>query len=82
MIQKILKYFEKYYVLYMEKGFAPLKILWESYAGGIGKPIIARTITGEISGTAIGITDEGILLIEDHEGNIQRIYSADIEFPS
>ncbi|MBS4199485.1 biotin--[acetyl-CoA-carboxylase] ligase [Bacillus sp. FJAT-49732] len=82
MIQKILKYFEKYYELYMEKGFAPLKILWESYAAGIGKPIIARTITGEISGIALGISNEGILKVEDDEGTIHHIYSADIEFPT
>ncbi|MBS4217327.1 biotin--[acetyl-CoA-carboxylase] ligase [Bacillus sp. FJAT-49711] len=82
VIQKILLYFEKYYELYMEQGFAPLKILWESYAAGIGKTIIARTITGEISGIALGITEEGILKVEDEKGKIHYIYSADIEFPS
>ncbi|MBW8349065.1 biotin--[acetyl-CoA-carboxylase] ligase [Bacillus sp. IITD106] len=82
VVQSILKYFEKYYELYMEKGFAPLKILWESYAAGIGQPIIARTLNGEISGIALGITDEGILKVKDQDGNIHHIYSADIEFPS
>ncbi|MCR2820217.1 biotin--[acetyl-CoA-carboxylase] ligase [Lederbergia panacisoli] len=82
VIQKILTYFEKYYELYMEEGFAPLKIMWESYAAGIGKAIIARTLTGEISGVALGITDEGILKVEDKEGKVHHIYSADIEFPS
>lgn len=79
LMQCILKHFEKYYQLYLEKGFAPLKIIWESYAMGIGKAITARTISGEIVGKAIGITDDGVLKIEDAEGVIHKVYSADIE---
>lgn len=82
LIQSFLKYFEKYYQLYIEKGFAPLKLIWEGYAASIGKKIIARTISGEITGRAIGISDEGILKIEDQEGKIHNIYSADIEIKS
>lgn len=79
LIQCILTKLEKYYHLYLEKGFAPLKILWESYAISIGKEIVARTVTGSITGRAIGITEEGILKIEDHSGLTHEIYSADIE---
>lgn len=79
LIQLILAKLEKYYQLYLEKGFAPLKLLWESYAISIGKEIIARTVTGIISGKAIGISDEGVLKIEDSSGMIHDIYSADIE---
>ena len=82
LIQSFLKHFEKYYDLYVEAGFAPLKIIWESYAASIGKSIIARTISGEIAGRAIGITDEGILKVQDHKGAIHHIYSADIEIKS
>src|SRR5690606_36014267 len=79
LIQQILVNFEKYYNIYLNNGFAPLKIIWESYAISIGKTIVARTISGEISGKAIGITDEGVLQIEDEFGNVHHIYSADIE---
>lgn len=51
----------------------------ESYAISIGKRIKATTVTGVITGRAIGITDEGILKIEDDEGIIHNIYSADIQ---
>ncbi|MGE6258814.1 biotin--[acetyl-CoA-carboxylase] ligase [Heyndrickxia sporothermodurans] len=79
LIQLILAKMEKYYLLYLEQGFAPLKILWESYAISIGKEIIARTVTGSIAGKAIGISDEGVLKIQDADGVIHDIYSADIE---
>ncbi len=79
LIQSFLKNFEKYYQIYTEKGFAPLKIIWETYATSIGKSIIARTVSGVIAGKALGISEEGVLLIQDDEGKIHHVYSADIE---
>jgi BirA family biotin operon repressor/biotin-[acetyl-CoA-carboxylase] ligase len=79
LIQRILEKLEHYYDLYLKEGFAPIKSLWEQYAISIGKHIKARTITGTISGKALGITDEGVLQIQDDEGTIHSIYSADIE---
>jgi BirA family biotin operon repressor/biotin-[acetyl-CoA-carboxylase] ligase len=79
LVQSFLAYFEKYYAIYLEKGFAPIKLLWETYAISLGKVITATTITGKVAGKAAGITDDGILIIEDQYGNIHEIYSADIE---
>jgi BirA family biotin operon repressor/biotin-[acetyl-CoA-carboxylase] ligase len=82
LVQCILLKLEKYYEIYMEKGFTPLKMLWESYALSLGKEIIAHTLTGKISGRAVGISDEGVLKVEDAYGQIHHIYSADIEMKS
>lgn len=79
LVQSILRYLEKYYGIYMEQGFGPLKLLWESYALSIGKRIIARTLSGEVAGTALGITSDGILRVMDDLGTVHDIYSADIE---
>lgn len=79
LVKRILENLEKYYLIYLKNGFAPLKLLWESYAVSLGKDIIARTISGNISGKALGITDEGVLKIQDYNGQIHEIYSADIE---
>ncbi|MFT4413067.1 biotin--[acetyl-CoA-carboxylase] ligase [Fredinandcohnia humi] len=81
LIQCILLKIEKLYKEYMQHGFKIVKLLWESYSTSIGKHIVARTLTGSIEGKAIGITDEGVLLIEDLTGKIHQIYSADIEIP-
>ena len=51
----------------------------ERHAISIGKEITARTLNGSISGKALGITDEGVLKVEDDLGEIHHIYSADIE---
>ncbi|OCA90907.1 biotin--[acetyl-CoA-carboxylase] ligase [Bacillus sp. FJAT-27225] len=82
LIREFCLQFEKLYLLYLEEGFRPIKLLWESSASGIGGPIRARTYNGTIEGTACGITEEGVLEIEDASGTIHSIYSADIELPN
>jgi BirA family transcriptional regulator, biotin operon repressor / biotin---[acetyl-CoA-carboxylase] ligase len=79
MIRSVLTHLEKLYLLYLEKGFYPIKLLWEGYAISIGKTIRARTLTNVVEGIALGITDDGVLKLKDIEGNIHLIYSADIE---
>lgn len=79
ILQAILKEMEDLYIDYLENGFQVVKLLWESYAVSIGKQIKARTINETISGKALGITDDGVLLLEDEKGSIHHIYSADIE---
>ena len=79
LIRLVLTNLERLYLLYLEKGFAPVKLLWESYAISIGKNIIARTFTGSIHGKATGITEDGVLMIEDSMGKTHFVYSADIE---
>jgi BirA family transcriptional regulator, biotin operon repressor / biotin---[acetyl-CoA-carboxylase] ligase len=79
LIKGIFLKLEKLYTLYLEKGFIPIKLLWESYAVSIGKVITARTLNTTIVGTALGITEDGVLLLKDHEDVTHHIYSADIE---
>ncbi|WP_180968252.1 biotin--[acetyl-CoA-carboxylase] ligase [Cytobacillus massiliigabonensis] len=79
LIKLLLVKLEKLYTIYLDQGFFPIKLLWESYAISIGKNITARTITGAISGQALGITDDGVLMIEDSHGTVHHVYSADIE---
>ncbi|MFP5113379.1 biotin--[acetyl-CoA-carboxylase] ligase [Bacillaceae bacterium C204] len=79
LIRSIFMHFEKLYTLYLQQGFLPIKLLWEGYASSIGKYIKARTLTNTIEGKAIGITDDGVLKLEDQSGCIHHIYSADIE---
>ncbi|QHZ47402.1 bifunctional biotin--[acetyl-CoA-carboxylase] synthetase/biotin operon repressor [Bacillus sp. NSP9.1] len=78
LIQTILLTFEKRYRDYLTHGFQPIKLLWESYALSLHRELTARTLNGTFHGKALGIDDEGVLLLETSEG-IQKIYSADIE---
>jgi BirA family transcriptional regulator, biotin operon repressor / biotin---[acetyl-CoA-carboxylase] ligase len=79
LIRSVLVHLEKLYLLFLEKGFYPIKLLWESHAISIGKVLRAKTLTAVIEGKALGITDQGVLQIEDQAGKVHLIYSADIE---
>lgn len=79
LIRAIFQQFEQLYENYLKHGFKPIKLLWESYNVSIGKYISAKTLSEEIKGFAKGITDEGVLLVEDDYGNVHEIYSADID---
>lgn len=80
LVATILKYVEHYADLYVEKGFKSIKLLWESYSTTIGKHIRAVMLQETIEGTAIGITDEGMLELQLKDGTLRKIYSGDIEF--
>jgi len=79
LIRSFFKHFEKLYLLYLDQGFFPIKLLWEGHAISIGKKLKARTLNNVIEGTALGITDEGVLKLKDDTGLVHHIYSADIE---
>lgn len=79
LMQEIFIKLEKVYKEYMLNGFSVIKLLWESYAISIGKNITARTLTQTLIGTATGITEDGVLMLEDGNGKIHYIHSADIE---
>lgn len=79
LVARILYHLEIYTDLYVQHGFEPLKILWESYSCTLGKRIKAIMIHQTIEGVALGITNEGILQVKTDDGEIHGIYSADIE---
>ena len=79
LVSKILYYLEKYGNLYVEEGFKPIKILWESHNCTIGKRIRATMLRETLEGVALGITNDGILELKLDSGEIRGIYSADIQ---
>ncbi|PIC62809.1 biotin--[acetyl-CoA-carboxylase] ligase [Sporosarcina sp. P13] len=79
LVAKIMQYLEQYTALYVEKGFAPIKILWESYATITGKKIKANMVNESVEGIALGISEDGMLELQLEDGTIRGIYSADIE---
>lgn len=79
LLQHILQEFEKLYDDYLQEGFRFVKLLWESYALGMGKIVQAQTLRGWLVGRAKEINDDGFLLLEDEKGEIHQVSSADID---
>ena len=59
--------------------FKSIKQLWVEHSCTIGKRIKATTLREVIEGKAIDITDDGVLEIQLDNGEIKKVYSADIE---
>ena len=65
----LLTHLEKLYILWLEEGFPVVKSAWEGHAAELlGKPITVAAPDGTISGTALGIDQDGALLIQDEQG--------------
>ncbi len=80
LIAAILKEFTWLYETYITKGFSFIKPLWEAHEITIGKEVVARSASNTKTGIAIGIDEEGVLLLQDDDQDVHRIYSADISF--
>lgn len=80
-VQDFLLNFEYRLGQFMRDGFTAIKPLWESRAVSLGKQIRVRRPGGHmLEGRAIGIDDEGVLLLEEDNGRIDHVYSADIDW--
>jgi BirA family biotin operon repressor/biotin-[acetyl-CoA-carboxylase] ligase len=79
LIAITLGFLEIYTDLYVKHGFGPIKLLWEGYSNTTGKRIRAVMLNETIVGTALGISEEGVLELKLDDGTIRGIYSADIE---
>lgn len=78
LITSIWKRLENLYLIYEEKGFEVIRLLWESCANMLQKPIVANTPQGWIEGIALGLNAHGALRMQTETG-LQEVYSAEIE---
>lgn len=76
----LLTHLEKWYVLWVEKGFPALRPAWEQYAAGlIGKPITVAAPEGTVAGTVLGLDTDGALLLQCEENKPpRRILAGDV----
>ncbi|MDQ0875163.1 BirA family biotin operon repressor/biotin-[acetyl-CoA-carboxylase] ligase [Paenibacillus sp. V4I3] len=79
LVQAFLLEFEDLYALYMEKGFAPIRLLWEALSVTLKRPIRTHTPAGVIEGVADSLDDSGALTVITQAGEKIKIYSGDIE---
>ena len=79
IIEAVGRHFEKYYALYIEK--QDLSLLRDAYnqkLANAGNKVKAITSEGEKIYTAVGIDDEGLLIVENDDGRRERIRSGEV----
>lgn len=78
LLRSILENIERYYLLFMEKGFEFFRSEVRSVSNVLGENIRIETGRKIIEGTVYDIDERGALLVKDIAGEVHRIFSGDI----
>lgn len=70
----------RWYVLWMERGFGPVRDAWLARAAGLGTHIRARLAGGETHGMFEGIDEGGALLLRESPARLRAISAGEVFF--
>jgi BirA family biotin operon repressor/biotin-[acetyl-CoA-carboxylase] ligase len=73
--------FEHWRDIYLNEGFASIRSAWTARAVGINQTVSARLSNRTITGTAMGLDNDGALILETPTGAIEKIHAGDVFFP-
>jgi len=77
LIQHYLKLYEKYYDMFKKNDFEPIMKRWRELADIIGKQIRVDVIGKTHIGKVVDVDNDGVLILKDNQGKLQRIFSGD-----
>jgi BirA family biotin operon repressor/biotin-[acetyl-CoA-carboxylase] ligase len=78
LIRTCLEHFEKYYRMFKKNEFSPIIHRWKQLSDIVGKNISVDVIGQKHVGKVVDIDDDGVLILKDGQGRIQRIFSGDV----
>ena len=70
----------RWYSLWREQGFGPLRRAWLDRAQGLGEPVTARLADNTLNGLFEGLDAEGRLQLRMADGSLQTVSSGEIFF--
>jgi len=79
LICHFLEQFELLYDLYMQQGFAPIRLLWIQLSVSLNRPLRIQTANGWLEGIAESIDEFGALILKQKDGKQNKLYSGDVE---
>jgi BirA family biotin operon repressor/biotin-[acetyl-CoA-carboxylase] ligase len=69
---------DRLYMLFLEKGYDPIREEWLSLCNSISREVQVNFRDTVIRGIALGIDDEGALLVQLDGGRIERVLAGDV----
>jgi BirA family biotin operon repressor/biotin-[acetyl-CoA-carboxylase] ligase len=78
-VKALLEALERGYLLFSEKGGAPVLAAWRHRAAIGGKKVKVVSFGETVEGEALDVDEEGVLLLRTGEGAIRRIIAGDLE---
>ncbi|OKP93593.1 biotin--[acetyl-CoA-carboxylase] ligase [Paenibacillus sp. P46E] len=79
LTEAVLTELEYLYILYNEQGFKPIRELWESMSVTLGRQVCYNTPEGRCEALAVGLDENGGLLLKDRTGAVMSVLSGEIE---
>ncbi|MBW5446604.1 biotin--[acetyl-CoA-carboxylase] ligase [Cohnella sp. CFH 77786] len=78
LIAAVLDEFERLYALFEERGFAPIRALWEAHSITLHRPAVLHTPQGPVEGVPESLEDSGGLRVRLPDGSERTVYSAEV----
>ena len=74
----LLTHLERDYKRFLTGGFAAVRDEWEALSALQGKQVSVHATDTALTGTAVGLDDDGALRLQDRSGTIHRIIAGDV----
>ncbi|GIQ67588.1 biotin--[acetyl-CoA-carboxylase] ligase [Xylanibacillus composti] len=74
LLVAFLEEMEHWYELYLREGFAPIRTVWEALSTSLQR----RVAVGGVEGMAVGLNEQGALLVRLDDGRTVPIFSSNI----
>jgi len=71
---------DRWYALWREGGFTPIRAAWLSRAGGLGETVTVRTGQAEMTGVFETLDEDGALRLRLDDGRISRVTAGEVFF--
>ena len=78
VLQNLLRRFETWYLRFQQDGFGQIRDRWKSLSEIIGKDVVIQKVGENVQGRIIDIDHGGVLLLQDRQERIHRIFSGDL----
>jgi BirA family biotin operon repressor/biotin-[acetyl-CoA-carboxylase] ligase len=78
LLNGFLKQFERYYTILQDEGFEPIRYRWKELSDIIGQRVSVEMIGNVRTGRVVDIDPDGVLILRDNQGTMQRIASGDV----
>jgi BirA family transcriptional regulator, biotin operon repressor / biotin---[acetyl-CoA-carboxylase] ligase len=78
LLGDLLQDFEKCYEQLRTEGFASIMEQWRHMSDIIGQQVYVDVMGTRHHGTVAAVDDDGVLILEDSQGRIRRIFSGDV----
>ncbi len=78
VLDDLLNQFEEWYQNYLEKGFPFIREIWEELSLIKGRAVEVKEGRKKKRGVALGLDEDGALIIKTPQGETEHIYSGDL----